>query len=135
VDYVADAFFALLHDESAIGRVFMLTDPAPVTYGEFIDLACERMGRMKPLIVLPPAWIKPVARNRVFQKLSGLPYEAFQYAYYPIECSAPKTVAALAGHGVSCPRVPSYIDVLVRYFQEHHGDSNVRRGDWKQGTT
>jgi thioester reductase-like protein len=135
VDYVADAFYALLHDESALGRAFLLTDPDPVTYGEFMDLACGRLGRMKPLLWLPPTWIKPVAKSTVFQKLSGLPYEAFQYADCPVEYSSPKTVAALARHGVSCPRVPSYIDVMIRYFREHHGDRNVRRGNWKQGTT
>jgi len=45
------------------------------------------------------------------------------------------TIATLAGHGISCPRVPSYIDVMVRYFLEHRGDANVRRGNWRQATT
>ncbi len=135
VDYVADAFYALLYDESALGKAFLLTDPTPVTYRDFIDLACERMPRMKPLLWLPPALIKPVAKSWIFQKLSGLPFEAFQYADFPVEYSTPRTVAALAKHGVSCPRVPSYIDVMVRYFLEHYGDPNVRRGNWKQGTT
>ncbi len=135
VDYVADAFVALLQDESSLGRVFLLTDPDPLTYREFVDLACERMGRMKPLLMLPPAWVKPLARTAAFQKLSGLPFEAFQYADYPVEYVTTRTVAALARHGISCPRVPSYIDVMIRYFREHRGDSNVRRGNWKQGTT
>jgi thioester reductase-like protein len=135
VDYVADAFCALLFDASALGQVFLLTDPDPVTYREFIDLACERMGRMKPLLWLPPAWLRPMAKNAAFQKLSGLPFEAFQYADYPVEYATPRTVAALARHGIACPRVPAYIDVMIRYFLEHHGDPNVRRGNWKQGTT
>jgi len=135
VDYVADAFFALLFDPSAPGKAFLLTDPDPVTYREFISLACERMGRMKPLLWLPPAWLRPVVKTRLFQKLSGLPFEAFQYADYPVEYAVPRTVAALAGHGISCPRVPEYIDVMIRYFLEHHGDPNVRRGNWKEGTT
>jgi thioester reductase-like protein len=135
VDYVADAFCALLFDESALGRAFLLTDPNPVTYGEFMDLACEQMGRMKPLLWLPPAWVKPIAKTALFQKLAGLPFEAFQYADYPVEYSTPKTVAALAKHGISCPRVPSYIEVMIRYFLEHYGDPNVRRGNWRQITT
>ena len=135
VDYVADAFLALLHDPSALGQAFLLTDPSPVTYREFMDLACERMGRMKPLLWLPPAWVQPFAKTSIFQKLAGLPFEAFQYADFPVEYVTSRTVAALARHGVSCPRVPSYIDVMIRYFLEHQADSNMRRGNWKQVTT
>ena len=135
VDYVADAFCALLEDESALGQVYLLTDPNPVSYGEFMDLACDHMGRMKPLLWLPPAWVKPVAKTRLFQKLSGLPFEAFQYADYSIEYAAPRTVATLAKRGISCPNVRTYAGVMIRYFLEHHGDPKLRRGNWRQGTT
>ena len=134
VDYVADAFCALLYDDSAIGSTFLLTDPNPVSYSELIDLACVRMGRLKPLLTVPPAWVKPLARTALFQMLSGLPYDAFVYCDCPIEYVTPKTVAALASHGITCPPVNTYIDTLVDYFVEHYSDPNVRRGNWWQMT-
>ena len=135
VDYVADAFQALLFDEAAAGRTFLLTDPHPLTYNAFFDLACETWGRFKPLLHVPPAWLAPIARTDLFRRVVGVPYEAYLYSDNPVEYSAPKTVEALARHGIACPPVHSYIDVMIRYFLEHYRDDGIRRGDWRQATS
>jgi FlaA1/EpsC-like NDP-sugar epimerase len=44
-------------------------------------------------------------------------------------------VDALAKHGVSCPPVSSYIDVMVDYFVKHADDPRIRKGDWRRTTT
>jgi len=135
VDFIADAFYHLFEDEDSVGKVFHLVDPDPVTYIEFFDLACAAMGKRKPLLKPPAAWMRPVAALPGFERLTGVPREAFEHSF--ISASFDQTHAApiLAKHGVSCPRVPSYIDVMVDYFVKHSDDPRIRKGDWRQTTT
>ena len=46
-----------------------------------------------------------------------------------------ESTAALAKHGIACPPLASYIDVMIRYFREHRHDPRVRRGDWRKMNT
>jgi thioester reductase-like protein len=135
VDFVADAFYSLIEDERSEGLVYHLADPNPLTFNEFFDLACASFGRVKPIVRLPARWMIPLARMSLFQKLSGVPYDAFLYSNQPLGFPTDKTTAALVRYGITCPPVSSYIDVMVSYFREHYRDPNIRRGDWRQGTT
>jgi hypothetical protein len=74
--------------------------------------------------------MKPIAHTRLFEKLMGIPWKAFMYGDQAIEYSIPKSTAALARHGLRCPPLPSYIDVLIRYFLDHYRDSEIRRERW-----
>ncbi len=135
VDYVADAFHAIFEDERAAGKVYCLGDPNPMTYAEFYDLVCERWGRVKPLLRLPATFMRPMVRLPFFFEITGVTSEAFEYSVNPIEYPVTNAQAVVGKHGVSCPPVRSYIDVMLSYFRDHYRDPNLRRGDWKRGTT
>ena len=135
VDFVAAAFYHLFEDEEAVGKVFHLVDPEPLSYLEFFDLACQTMGKPKPLLKLPALLMRPSGRLPMFEKLTGVSREAFEHSFYRVEYDTSHAAPALARHGVSCPPVPSYIDVMIEYFLKHTDDPAVRRGDWKQVTT
>jgi thioester reductase-like protein len=135
VDFIADAFYHLFEDEDSIGKVFHLVDPDPVTYMEFFDLACAAMGKRKPLLKLPVAWMRPVGRLPGFERLSGVPREAFEHSFISAAFDRTHAAPVLAKRGVSCPPVPSYIDVLVDYFVKHSTDPRIRKGDWRQTTS
>lgn len=135
VDYVADAFYAIMEDPDTAGKVYCLGDPNPMRYNDFFDLACQRWGKIKPLIKLPPALMRPVTRLPFFFAITGVTHEAFTYSVHPIDYPVTNATNALAKHGVTCPPVPSYIDVMIRYFREHYHDPRIRRGDWIHGTT
>jgi len=133
VDFVTDGFYALFENEDPPnGAVFHLMDPSPLYYNDVFDLVCDRWPtkRHKTLLRLPPAFMKPIAHTRLFEKLMGIPWKAFMYGDQPIEYSIPKSTAALARHGLRCPPLPSYIDVLIRYFLDHYRDSEIRRERW-----
>ena len=137
VDFVTDGFYTLFEKENAAnGSVFFLMDPSPLFYNDFFDLACDRWPgkRMKPLVRVPPFLMKPVARFGLFQKLTGIPWTAFMYGDQAIEYDIKKSTAALAKHGLRCPPLPSYMDVLLRYFLEHYRDSEIRRERWWERT-
>jgi nucleoside-diphosphate-sugar epimerase len=135
VDFIADAFYHLFEDEESLGKVFHLVDPAPLTYLEFFDLACATLGKPKPSIKLPAPLMRPMGRLPMFEKLTGVPREAFEHSFFRVEYDMTNVTPALAKHGISCPPVSSYIDVMVEYFVRHSDDPSIRRGDWRQVTT
>ncbi|MDH3211681.1 MAG: SDR family oxidoreductase [Myxococcales bacterium] len=135
VDFIADAFYALFEDDDSVGKVFHLVDPEPLTYLEFFELACATLGKSKPWLVLPAPLMRPMGRLPMFEKLTGVPSEAFEHSFYPVEYDRTHVAPALAKHGISCPPVSSYIDVMVEYFVKHSDDPRIRKGDWRQVTT
>ena len=135
VDYVTDAICALFEDDDAAGGVYCLGDSNPLTYNAFFDLACEHWGKMKIMIKVPPALMKPFTHLPLFDTITGVTPEAFMYSIHPIDYTVTRATAALEKYGVRCPPVPSYIDVMLRYFKEHVHDPNVRRGKWWRSTT
>jgi thioester reductase-like protein len=135
VDFIADAFTALFEDDDSVGKVFHLVDPEPLTYLEFFELACATMGRSKPWLELPAPLLRPLGQLPMFEALTGVPREAFEHSFYPIEYDATHAAPALARHGISCPPVTSYIGVMVEYFVKYSDDPRIRKGDWRQVTT
>ena len=135
VDFTAEAFYHLFEDEESVGKVFHLVDPHPPTYVEFLEMACTAMGRPKPLLKLPAPLMRPMGRLPMFEKLTGVSREAFEHSFYPVDYDLTNVAPALAKHGISCPPVSSYIDVMVEYFAKHFDDPRIRKGDWRQVTT
>ncbi len=135
VDFIAEAFYRLFEDEASVGKVFHLIDRQPLTYIEFLERACEVIGRRKPTLVLPASLMRPFGKLPGFEAMTGVPAEAFEHSFYRVEYDMRDTAPALDKHGVSCPQVASYLEVMVRYFLEHAEDPRIRKGDWKQVTT
>ncbi|MBI5367584.1 MAG: SDR family oxidoreductase [Planctomycetes bacterium] len=119
VDFVVRAMTTILEREDAAGKVFHLADPAPVTFDEFIDIACTAFGKRTPVLRLPPGLLGPVFKLPGAAKLTGVPEQSFAYTKYPVEYPCENTLAALAGTGVECPRFAEYATKLIRYYQEH----------------
>ncbi len=133
VDFVTDGIVELFEkDADAIGRTYCLMDPDPVTYNTFVDLACEHWPKFKPLWRGPYWLLRPVAKFALFEMLTGIPWQAFQYGEQPIEYEFAASTERLAAVGLQCPRLPDYMDVLVRYYKEHLHDAAIRRGSWRK---
>jgi len=130
VDFLAEAVTALLDECGRPQTVYCLGNPNPITYNEFFDLVCERWGKGKTLMRLPPALMSPLMRLSLMQKVCGVPFEAFEYADLRVEYGMENATAALSPRGISCPPVAEYVDVMIKYFDEHYDDPAIRRG-WK----
>lgn len=133
VDFVADAMYYLFIDEQAAGQAYHLTDPNPVSYNEFFNLACKAMNRFRPLLRVPPGLLAPMMRLALMERITGIPYEAYQYASHPIAYDTSRTTAVLERHGVRCPHLSEYIGVLAQYFLDHYNDPAIRRKGWQEG--
>jgi thioester reductase-like protein len=135
VDFITDAFYHLFEDDRSVGSVFHLVDPQPLSYLEFFELACKAMGKPAPRLRLPARLLRRMGSLPLFERLTGVPPEAFEHSFYSIRYDTTQVAPALARHGISCPPVASYIDVMVDYFVTHCDDARIRKGDWRATTT
>ncbi len=135
VDFVTDAYYHLFEDENSIGKTFHLVDPAPVSFIDFVEMACKSLGRRGPFLKLPQALMRPVGRLPMFERITGVPREAFEASFYPVDYDTSNATPVLQKHQVSCPPVAEYIDVMVDYFVKNTDDPRIRKGDWRGVTT
>jgi len=135
VDFVTEAYYRLFEDEEAIGKTFHIVDPEPVSFEEFIELACKFLGKRGPILKLPQTLMRPVGRLPMFERITGVPREAFEASFYPVEYDTTNARVILDKYGVTCPRVADYIETMIRYFVEHSDDPRIRKGDWRAVTS
>ena len=117
-DFVVDAIASLSEREDAVGETYQLCDPAPLTVSRFVDVLAEAAGHRivtvpttKPLAKAATAWLAE----------RGGPAEpaTVDYLDHPTRYASPNTRRALAGSGLECPPVESYVDRLVAFVREN----------------
>ncbi len=134
VDYVADAIDHIAHEPGLDGQAFHLTDPAPKSAGEMLNLfaraadapqAALRLdsGITDPATSLvrtglrffPPA--KRVAKAGLGEL--GIPAGVLNYFSYPTHFDSTRAQAALEGSGISVPPLESYADRIWDYWERN----------------
>jgi NAD(P)-dependent dehydrogenase (short-subunit alcohol dehydrogenase family) len=133
VDFVADAIDHIAHKPKKLnGQTFSLTDPAPKTAGEVINLFARAAdapqaslqldsGLTDPATSLvrtglrffPPA--KRIAKAGLGQL--GIPASMLTYVNYPTRFDSSNTQAALKGSGIAVPPLESYADRVWDYWE------------------
>ncbi|MXV62916.1 NAD-dependent epimerase/dehydratase family protein [Natronorubrum sp. JWXQ-INN-674] len=117
-DFVVDAIAHLSAREDAVGEVYQLCDPAPLSIPDFVDAIGEATGHR--VVSLPST--KPIAK-RLMGALAarGDPAEpaTLDYLDHPTRYACPNARRALAGTGIECPPFESYVDELVAFVREH----------------
>ncbi len=132
VDYVADAIDHIAHQPDLDGQAFHLTDPAPKSAGEVINLFARAADAPQAALRLdsdvtdpatslvrtglrffPPA--KRVLKSGLGQL--GIPAGMLTYVNYPTSFDSTNAQAALAGSGISVPPLESYADRVWDYWE------------------
>jgi short-subunit dehydrogenase len=132
VDFVADAIDYIAHQPGLDGQAFHLTDPAPKSAGEVINLFARAADAPQATLRLdsdvtdpasalvgtglrffPPA--KQVAK-RALGRL-GIPAGMLAYVNYPTHFDSSNAQAALAGSGIAVPPLESYADRVWDYWE------------------
>lgn len=138
VDFVADAILALARDPATIGGTFHLAagPGRDTTMAEVTDRVFRKLGRRPPVRVKPVWWrrvVRPAlgaAPSRGLQRTlaSGLVYRPYLELRLRFDTAA--TDRALAGTGVSCPRVMDYLDTIVdAALRSDFGKRDPRAGE------
>lgn len=133
VDYVVAAMDRIIHleDDEWDGRVYHLVDPHPQTVGQLLDMIADAVeGPHFPMRVdvglldLVPEQLKqvvgavtPAAQTLEFMlRQVGIPVETLKFLDWPTTYNDDNTRAALAGTGITCPPLATYLDRLYFYW-------------------
>jgi NAD(P)-dependent dehydrogenase (short-subunit alcohol dehydrogenase family) len=134
VDFVADALDHIAHQPGLDGRAFHLTDPAPKTAGEAINLfaraadaprAALRLDSdvTRPASALVRTGLRLLPPARATAKLTlrrlGIPPAVLEYVDYPTRFDSSEAQAALAGSGIEVPPLESYADRIWDYWERN----------------
>ncbi len=134
VDYVVAAMYHLAHKKGLDKRAFHLTDPHPRRVGDVLNIFARAghapemglrvnaallgfipRGVKKSLMALTP--VRRI-RNAVMKDL-GLPEDILQFVNYPTRFDNRETEKALAGSGISVPRLEDYAWKLWDYWERN----------------
>ncbi|WP_440006243.1 SDR family oxidoreductase [Halomicrococcus sp. SG-WS-1] len=119
-DFVVDAIVHLSDREDAVGDVYQLCDPDPLTVAEMVDVLADATDRRVFRVPLPKCAVKgalevvPGAR-----RLTGIEPATIDYFDHPTRYDGEATRDALAGTDVECPPFASYVDEMVAFVRDH----------------
>jgi len=115
VDFVIEAMVALAKDERAVGATVQLADPAPLTTKQLFDAISKAIGGRDSLATVPARLVYPVLMLPFAPKVTGLPHSAVPYFFLEQTYDTTRARELLEPHGIYCPRLPDYVEVLVNF--------------------
>jgi NAD(P)-dependent dehydrogenase (short-subunit alcohol dehydrogenase family) len=134
VDYVAAAIDHIAHQPGLDGQAFHLTDPAPKSAGEVINLFARAADAPQATLRLDSGVTDP-ATNLVRSSLRffppakraakialgelGIPPGVLTYVNYPTSFDSINTQAALEGSGIEVPPLETYATRVWDYWERN----------------
>ena len=119
-DFVVRAIEELSGRPGSAAKTYHLADPHPPTAAALIDLLGEATGRTVLRVRLPLGVAKGALRHVPgLQRLMQIPPEAIDYFVQPTRYDTANGIADLAGTGVACPPLASYLPALVAFVRAH----------------
>jgi nucleoside-diphosphate-sugar epimerase len=115
VDFVIEAMVALAKDERAVGATVQLADPAPLTTKQLFDEISKVIGGRDSLATVPVRIVYPVLMLPFAPRVTGLPHSAVPYFFLEQTYDTTRARELLEPHGIYCPRLPDYVEVLVNF--------------------
>jgi len=117
VDYAVGAALKIAEDERAVGRTFHIVDPKPVTVHHALQLFAEATGRPAPREHDPLNLATALMRAPGMQRFTNTTRAFLDQLKTDVIYDDRNTREVLAGTGVSCPDLGSYVDVMVARAQ------------------
>lgn len=122
VDFVIEAMARLSIHRESVGRTYHLTDPAPLSTFEISRLFARTLGKRFLFVPVPKAVARALLSPGPVRRWLGMPLQALDYFDHPCTYDAAQATTDLAVLGVSCPRLPDYVDRLVAFYRSHRGE-------------
>ncbi|MGH2962095.1 MAG: SDR family oxidoreductase [Solirubrobacterales bacterium] len=134
VDFVTRAMDHIAHLDEGDGRAFHLTDPAPKTAGEVIDIFARAANAPQSVARVPAGVLDafsplvhgalatlPAAEFVTDRLLGdfGIPRSVLTYVNYPTSFDSRQAQRALAGTDIRVPPLEAYADKLWDYWERH----------------
>lgn len=120
VDYAVAAALRISQDERAIGLTFHIVDPKPVTVHSALRLFAEATGRPAPREHDPLNLATALMRAPGMQRFTNTTRAFLDHLKTDVMYDDRNTRELLAGTGVTCPDLASYVDLMVQRAQGGH---------------
>lgn len=113
VDYAVRAAVHITADETSVGRTFHIVDPKPVTVQHALQLFAEATGRPAPREHDPLNLATALMRAPGLQRFRNTTRAFLDHLKTDVIYDDRNTRESLAGAGISCPALESYVDTMV----------------------
>jgi thioester reductase-like protein len=113
VDYAVRAGLRISEDERSIGRTFHIVDPKPVTVQHALHLFAEATGRPAPREHDPLNLATALMRAPGMQRFRNTTRAFLDQLKTDVIYDDTNTRELLAGAGIQCPDLESYVDTMV----------------------
>lgn len=113
VDYAVSAAVQIAGDERAIGRTFHIVDPKPVTVRHALKLFAEATGHPPPREHDPLNLATALMRAPGLQRFRNTTRAFLDQLKTDVIYDDRNTRELLAGTGILCPDLESYVDAMV----------------------
>jgi thioester reductase-like protein len=117
-DFIVDAIVALGADAGTVGATFQLADPHALTVAELLEALASALGKRivrVPLAEGLAAWSLRAVPG--VQGLLRIPPATVPYFTHPTHYDTAQATEALRDSGVTVPRLPSYLPVLLDFMR------------------
>lgn len=117
VDYVIEGLARLSASELSLGRTYNLTDPEGMDVRSFARQLAKALGRSYLYVPLPLSFVRAAVSIPLVQRAVGLIPESIAYFGHKCRYDASQAKADLLTLGLSCPKMESYLGVIVTFFR------------------
>lgn len=118
VDYVARAAHHLLSSPGALKKTVHLVDPEPTSARRFLELAAARFGQRLEPGFNATGFGRALLGNRGVGLLVQNLRVVTDLITTPVSYDDSVARAELAGSGITCPPLESYLDVLLSHLEQ-----------------
>jgi nucleoside-diphosphate-sugar epimerase len=126
IDFVVAAAVALAGDARTAGGTYHLVDPQPFSVRQVTQLVAARAHKKAPRGFIPMTFARALLRTPGLSRLASAPLAflegAGDLAFYNSRLATP----LLAAHGISCPPLESYLDVLLAALRQRRAKAPRR---------
>lgn len=119
-DFVIGAIVYLSGEEKAIGKVYHLADPDPLTIDELLTAIAKASNRLLVKVPLPAGVAKKMIDwVPLVYRVMQIPSSSIDYFVHPTYYDTANTQADLAGTDLQVPPLRSYLPALVSFMKVH----------------
>ncbi len=120
VDFVVEAALAIAANRAAAGRTVHLVDPAPLSVRRVYETIARRAGKSLPPVSIPHRAVEAILSLPLLERLARPQRAAIELLNRIAVYNPRNMLELLAGSGVLCPPITSYLDRLIDFVRAHY---------------
>jgi len=120
VDFVVEAALSIGGNPAAAGRTVHLVDPAPLSVRRVYEMLAQRAGKQLPPVSIPHRAVEALLSLPLLERLARPQRAAIQLVNRIAVYNPRNMLELLAGTGILCPPITSYLDRLIGFVRSHY---------------